>query len=41
MEAILKIVDRVQGQGANRFESGAYTIVFEHFESVCNTALGR
>ena len=41
LEAILKIVDYVQGQGENRFKSGAYTVVFEHFESVCNTALGR
>ena len=37
----LKIVDHVQGQGENRFKSGAYTLVFEHFESVLNTALGR
>jgi hypothetical protein len=38
---ILKIVDNAQGQGENRFKSGAYTLVFEHFESVFNTALGR
>ena len=36
-----KIVDNAQGQGENRFKSGAYTLVFEHFESVFNTALGR
>jgi hypothetical protein len=41
LEAVLKIADYVQGHDANRFESGVYTIVFEHFESVCNTALGR
>ena len=41
LEAVLKIVAYVQGQGTNRFESGAYTIVFEHFESVCNAAIGR
>ena len=40
-KAVLKIVDHVQGQGANPFKSGAYTTVFEHFESVCNAALGR
>ncbi len=39
--AISKIVDHVQGQGKSRFKSGAYTLVFEHFESVFNTALGR
>ncbi|MDX1708621.1 MAG: hypothetical protein R3274_08480, partial [Desulfobacterales bacterium] len=38
---ISKIVDHAQGQGANRFESGAYTLVFEHFESVFNAAIGR
>ncbi len=37
----LKIVDHVQGQGENRFESRAYTLVFEHFESDFNTAIGR
>jgi hypothetical protein len=41
LEPISKIVDYVQGQGENRFNSGAYTLVFEHFESVFNTALGR
>ncbi len=38
---VLKIADHVQGQGENRFKSGAYTIVFEHFESVFNTAIGH
>ena len=33
-KAILKIVDYVQGHGENQFKSGAYTIVFEHFELV-------
>jgi hypothetical protein len=37
LEAISKIVDHVQGQGENRFKSGAYTLVFEHFESVLCT----
>ena len=41
IETISKIVDHVQGQDENRFKSGVYTLVFEHFESVCNTALGR
>ena len=40
-ESFSKIVDHVQGQGINRFESRAYTLVFEHFESVYNTAIGR
>jgi hypothetical protein len=40
-KVISKIVDHAQGQGENRFKSGAYTVVFEHFESVFNTALGR
>jgi hypothetical protein len=40
-EAVSKIVDQVKGQGENRFKSGAYTLVFEHFESVFNKALGR
>ena len=40
-KSVLKIADHAQGQGANRFKSGAYTIVFEHFESVCNTAIGH
>ena len=37
----LKIADHAQAQGANRFKSGAYTIVFEHFESAYNKALER
>ena len=40
-EDIQKIVDNVQGRDANRFKNGAYTIVFEYFELVCNKALGR
>jgi hypothetical protein len=41
-KAVLKLqITPPQGQGANRFKSGAYTLVFEHFESVCNTALER
>ena len=38
-EPISKIVDHVQGQGENRFEIGVYTIVFEHFEAVCNATI--
>jgi hypothetical protein len=38
---IAKIADHVQEQGENRFKSGAYTLVFEHFDSVFNAALGR
>jgi hypothetical protein len=41
IEAVLEIADRFQGQGEYRFKSGAYTTVFEYFESVFNTALGR
>ena len=49
LKLLSKIVDHVQEQGENdsaelvagRFESGAYTLVFEHFESVFNAALGR
>ena len=37
----LKLSDFVRGQGEIRFESGAYTIVSEHFESDFNTALGQ
>ena len=33
-EAIIKIVDYARELGANRFKSGAYTLVFEHFVSV-------
>jgi hypothetical protein len=40
-KSVLKIVDHAQGRGANRLKSGAYTKVFEHFESVCNKAIGR
>jgi hypothetical protein len=40
-ETISKIVDYAQGQGENRFKSGAYTLVFEHFESVFNTVIER
>jgi hypothetical protein len=36
VKTIPKIVDHAQGQGKNRFKSGAYTLVFEHFESVFN-----
>jgi hypothetical protein len=46
-EAIVKIVDNVQGQGANgsadlvagQFKNGADTFIFEYFESVWNKAL--
>ncbi len=41
LEPISKILDHVQGRDANRFENGAYTLVFEYFESVCNKAIGR
>ena len=41
VEAISKIVDHVQGRGEKRFKNGAYTLVFEYFESVFNKALGR
>ena len=40
VEVISKIVDYVQGRDANRFKNGAYTLVFEAFESVCNKAFG-
>ena len=41
LEAVSKIVDNVQWQGITRIESGAYTIVREHFNSRDNTAIGR
>jgi len=31
LEAISKTVDHVQGQGASRGKSAAYTVVCEHF----------
>jgi hypothetical protein len=34
MKAFSKRVGNAQGQGENRFKSGADTLVFEHFESV-------
>jgi len=40
-EAVSKIVDRVQWQGFPRFESGAYTVVREHFKLWDNAAIGR
>ena len=41
LKPIPKIVDYIQGHGENRFKSGAYTTVFEHFEPIFNTAIGR
>jgi hypothetical protein len=38
-ETGFKALDNVQGQGAERFQSGAYTLVREHFETVRNTAI--
>ena len=35
-----KTPDHTRRQGAIRFESGAYTLVREHFESDRNAALG-
>ena len=35
----IKNVDKGSGQGAARRESGAYTIVCEHFEAFRNTAM--
>jgi hypothetical protein len=32
-------LDFVRGQGVGRFESGAYTIVREHFETTHNAAI--
>ena len=40
-EAILKIADRVREQGEIRFNSGAYTLVREHFEADFNEAIGH
>ena len=40
-EPISKIADRVQWQGVPWVESGAYTIVREHFKPRDNTASGR
>jgi hypothetical protein len=36
-----KALDHVRGQGAPRLESGAYTIVREHFKPWGNAAIGR
>jgi hypothetical protein len=41
LEVVSKIVDRVQWQGVPLFESGAYTIVREHFKRRDNAAIGR
>jgi len=37
----LKALDLVRGQGAVRFESGAYALVREHFGPDRNTAIGQ
>jgi hypothetical protein len=37
----LKNADHVQGQGADRRKSAAYTGVCEHFEKVRNAVIGR
>ncbi len=36
----LKTPSQVQGQGVTRIESGAYTLVREHFNSRDNAAIG-
>ena len=41
LKVISKIVDHGQGHGENRFGNGAYTTVFEAFETVFNKDLGR
>ena len=41
IEAISKIADRDQGQGAGRHKSGAYTPVCEHFVEAGNAVIGR
>ena len=41
MKPAFRALDLVRWQGLSRFESGAYTIVREHFESDFNTALGQ
>ena len=41
VEAVSKIVDHVQRQGAGRRKSAAYTVVCEHFEEVGNKVIGR
>jgi hypothetical protein len=38
---VLKCLDFVRGQGAIWFESGAYTIVREHFGPDRNAAIGQ
>ena len=40
-EPVSKIVDYVHGREADRFKTGAYTLVSEDFESVSNNAHGR
>jgi hypothetical protein len=41
MRSCFKIVDYVQGQGVPRIESGAYTLVREHFNSRDNAVIER
>jgi hypothetical protein len=40
-KTVLKLPDFVREQGANRFISGAYTTVREHFETVRSAARGQ
>jgi hypothetical protein len=40
-KTVLKLPDFVREQGANRFISGAYQSVREHFEAVRNAAVGQ
>jgi hypothetical protein len=39
-KSYIKDVDQGSGQGAERFKSGAYTAVCEHFEPIRNAAMG-
>ena len=40
-KTVLKLPDFVRELGANRFKSGAYTTVREHFGAVRNAARGQ
>jgi hypothetical protein len=41
IEAVLEPQIMFESKAPNRFKSGAYTLVREHFGSVCNAAIGH
>ena len=40
IRSCFKTLDQVRGEGAGRRKSAAYRMVCEHFEEVCNAAIG-